>query len=96
MSKVGKGKQQRQSPNHISSGKKQLFLYYNLTMIVAASHHCVQVLLLTVLCDDAEAEQVTVATGNVKRCVPSVVHQRGITAGYQEMLAHVGLVCYYR
>lgn len=50
---------------------------------------------LTVLCDDAEAWQVTMATGNVKSCVPAVVHQHGVAAGYQEALTHVCLVCYY-
>lgn len=48
-----------------------------------------------VLRDDAEARQVTVATGDVKSRVPAVVHQRGVAAGRQQALAHVRLVGYY-
>lgn len=48
------------------------------------------------LCDDAEAVQVTVATGNVERRVSIVVHQRGVTAGHQEVETHLRLFCYYR
>lgn len=65
-------------------------------MIVAGRHHRVQMLRLTVLCEDAEAQQVAVATGDVERRVPAVVDQRGVAAGHQEALAHVRLVRYYR
>lgn len=39
--------------------------------------------------------QVALKAGDVKRSVPSVVHQRGITAGHQEAVTHLWLVCYY-
>jgi len=51
---------------------------------------------LAVLGEDAEAQQVAVATGNVKRRVPAVVHQRGVATGHQQALTHVRLVRYYR
>lgn len=54
-----------------------------------------QVLQPAVLCDDAEAVQVTVATGDVKRRVAAVVHQRGVAAGRKETGANVRLVCYH-
>lgn len=66
-----------------------------LTVIVAGCHHRVQMIFLAALCDDAEAQQVAVATGDVKRCVSPVVHQCGVTAGLQEMLTHLRLACYH-
>ena len=63
-------------------------------MIVAGGHHRVQMLRLAVLREHAEARQVAVATGDVERRVPAVVHQRGVAAGHQQALAHVRLVRY--
>lgn len=72
------------------------FLPRSLTVIVAGGHHRVQMLRTTVLRDDAEARQVTVATGDVQSRVTAVVHQRGVAAGHQQALAHVRLVRYDR
>lgn len=66
-----------------------------LTVVVAGRHHPAPMLRLTVLSDDAEAQQVAVATGDVQRRVPAVVHQRGVAAGRQQVQTHTGLVCYH-
>lgn len=50
---------------------------------------------LAVLSDDAEAQQVAVTARDVQRCVPALVHQRGVAAGHQQVQAHVGLVGYH-
>lgn len=50
---------------------------------------------LTVLSDDAEAQQVAVAARDVQGRVPVVVHQRGVAAGHQQVQTNVRLVCYH-
>lgn len=50
---------------------------------------------LAVLSEDAEAQQVAVATGDVQRRVPVLVHQRGVAAGRQQVQTHAGLVGYH-
>lgn len=47
---------------------------------------------LAVLSEDAEAQQVAVATGDVQRRVAVLVHQRGVAAGRQQVQTHAGLV----
>lgn len=61
-------------------------------MVVAGSHHSVEMLWPTALGDDAEAGQVAVATGYVQRRVPAVVHQRRVAAGRQQVLTDVCLI----
>lgn len=65
-------------------------------MVVAGSHYRVQLLRPTALSEDAEAGKVAMATGYVQRRVPAVVHQRGVAAGHQQVLADVRLVGYHR
>lgn len=68
----------------------------HLTMVVAGSHHGVKMLRPTALGEDAEGGQVAVATGYVQRRVTAVVHQRRVTAGRQQVLTDVRLVCDHR
>lgn len=66
-----------------------------LTIVVAGSHHRVEMLWLTALGEDAETGQVAVATGYVQGCVTAVVHQRRVAAGCQQVLTDVWLVRYH-
>lgn len=63
-----------------------------LTIVVAGSHHSVKMLRPTALGEDAEADQVAVATGYVHRRVAAIVHQRRVAAGRQKVLTDVRLV----
>lgn len=48
---------------------------------------------LAVLRDDAEAGEGASFTGDVESCVPTVVSQQWVSAGLQEPLHQLGLLC---
>lgn len=63
-----------------------------LTTVVGERHNGGEVT-LAVLGDDAKAGQGALFTGDVEGCVSAVVGQQRVSAGLQESVHQVGLLC---
>lgn len=63
-----------------------------LTTIVGEGHDGGQVT-LAVLGNEAEAGEGALLAGDVESCVPAVISQPRVTAGLQEFVHQLGLLC---